>query len=207
MKDYHATVVIRNGRLKSLIDETGLSLRKLAIAANTCPSMLGRILNFRESPVTGYEGSRWRACVVKLCEFLQVNPEDIFPEHIRHIVESNKRECYVDQQTLTSADASLMLTPSQEAVRSDAIDAVHEVIDEAPLTDRERFVLNARFFADDPELRTSLASIGDALEVSQERVRQIEAKAMRKLRHPLRSDKLYEALDAFSEIGGTEHGN
>jgi len=100
-----------------------------------------------------------------------------------------------------------MLTPSQEAVRSDAIDAVHEVIDEAPLTDRERFVLNARFFADDPELRTSLASIGDALEVSQERVRQIEAKAMRKLRHPLRSDKLYEALDAFSEIGGTEHGN
>jgi RNA polymerase primary sigma factor len=66
------------------------------------------------------------------------------------------------------------------------------------LTDRERRVLALRFGLHDGSQRT-LEEVGNEFNVTRERVRQIEAKALRKMRHPTRSNKLkgfLEALDA-----------
>ena len=67
-----------------------------------------------------------------------------------------------------------------------------EVLD--TLTDREQKVLRLRFGLDDGRART-LEEVGKEFNVTRERIRQIEAKALRKLRHPSRSRKLKDFLD------------
>ena len=62
------------------------------------------------------------------------------------------------------------------------------------LTDREQKVLRLRFGLDDGRART-LEEVGKEFNVTRERIRQIEAKALRKLRHPSRSRKLKDYLD------------
>ena len=64
----------------------------------------------------------------------------------------------------------------------------------ATLTERERKVLRLRFGLDDGRART-LEEVGKEFNVTRERIRQIEAKALRKLRHPSRSRKLKDYLD------------
>jgi RNA polymerase primary sigma factor len=62
------------------------------------------------------------------------------------------------------------------------------------LTEREEKVLRLRFGLDDGRART-LEEVGKEFNVTRERIRQIEAKALRKLRHPSRSKKLKDYLD------------
>ena len=62
------------------------------------------------------------------------------------------------------------------------------------LTDREKKVLTLRFGLEDGRART-LEEVGSEFNVTRERIRQIEAKALRKLRHPSRSRKLKDYLD------------
>jgi RNA polymerase primary sigma factor len=62
------------------------------------------------------------------------------------------------------------------------------------LTDREEKVLRLRFGLDDGRART-LEEVGKEFNVTRERIRQIEAKALRNLRHPSRSKKLKDYLD------------
>ena len=67
-----------------------------------------------------------------------------------------------------------------------------EVLD--TLTEREQKVLRLRFGLDDGRART-LEEVGKEFSVTRERIRQIEAKALRKLRHPSRSKKLKDYLE------------
>ncbi len=69
---------------------------------------------------------------------------------------------------------------------------LEEVLDS--LTERERKVLRLRFGLDDGRART-LEEVGQVFGVTRERIRQIEAKALRKLRHPTRSKKLRDYLE------------
>ena len=65
------------------------------------------------------------------------------------------------------------------------------------LNDREARVLELRFGLEDGRSRT-LEEVGKDFGVTRERIRQIEAKALRKLRHPNRSKKLKDYLDVES---------
>ena len=62
------------------------------------------------------------------------------------------------------------------------------------LTEREQKVLKLRFGLEDGRART-LEEVGKTFDVTRERIRQIEAKALRKLRHPTRSKKLKDYLE------------
>ncbi len=62
------------------------------------------------------------------------------------------------------------------------------------LTPREEKVLRLRFGLEDGRPRT-LEEVGKEFQVTRERIRQIEAKALRKLRHPSRSKRLRDFLD------------
>ena len=82
--------------------------------------------------------------------------------------------------------------PSDAAAYSLLQEQLEEVM--ATLTDREKKVLSLRFGLEDGRART-LEEVGKEFNVTRERIRQIEAKALRKLRHPSRSRKLKDYLD------------
>ena len=84
------------------------------------------------------------------------------------------------------------LSPPESAAFMLLKKQLEEVLD--TLTDREKKVLSLRFGLDDGRSRT-LEEVGKEFGVTRERIRQIEAKALRKLKHPSRSKKLKDFLD------------
>ena len=82
--------------------------------------------------------------------------------------------------------------PADAASYSMLRDQLYEVLE--TLSDREQKVIRLRFGLDDGRQRT-LEEVGKEFEVTRERIRQIEAKALRKLRHPSRSRKLRDYLE------------
>jgi len=81
--------------------------------------------------------------------------------------------------------------PADETSRNLLREQMKDILDS--LSPRERHVLKLRFGLDDGQSRT-LEEVGQKFGVTRERVRQIEAKALRKLRHPMRSRKLKDYL-------------
>ncbi len=84
------------------------------------------------------------------------------------------------------------LAPSDAAAYELLKEQLEDVLD--TLTDREENVLRLRFGLDDGRTRT-LEEVGRVFGVTRERIRQIEAKALRKLRHPSRSKRLKDFLE------------
>jgi len=84
------------------------------------------------------------------------------------------------------------VSPSDHASYELLKEQLEDVLD--TLTDREENVLRLRFGLDDGRTRT-LEEVGKVFGVTRERIRQIEAKALRKLRHPSRSKQLKDFLD------------
>ena len=85
-----------------------------------------------------------------------------------------------------------VMSPDDYAANELLKDELNEVLLE--LTDREEKVLRLRFGLDDGRTRT-LEEVGKEFSVTRERIRQIEAKALRKLKHPSRSKRLKDFLD------------
>ncbi len=83
-------------------------------------------------------------------------------------------------------------SPSDHAAYELLKEQLEDVLD--TLTDREENVLRLRFGLDDGRTRT-LEEVGKVFGVTRERIRQIEAKALRKLRHPSRSKRLKDFLE------------
>ena len=90
--------------------------------------------------------------------------------------------------SLTSPRSRRPMRPSHQLLK----EQVEGVLDS--LTPRERRVLQLRFGLEDGRIRT-LEEVGRDFNVTRERIRQIEAKALRKLRHPSRSRKLKDYLE------------
>ncbi|MBQ9008807.1 MAG: sigma-70 family RNA polymerase sigma factor, partial [Clostridia bacterium] len=88
-----------------------------------------------------------------------------------------------DEEALPPAEAASFLLMREQLM---------EVLD--TLTPREKKVLTLRFGLEDGRQRT-LEEVGQEFNVTRERIRQIEAKALRKLRHPTRSRKLKDYLE------------
>ena len=84
------------------------------------------------------------------------------------------------------------LAPAEAAAYSLLKDQIEEALES--LNEREQKVLKLRFGLEDGRART-LEEVGKEFDVTRERIRQIEAKALRKLRHPSRSKKLRDYLD------------
>src|SRR5699024_992059 len=91
------------------------------------------------------------------------------------------------------------VSPSDHAAYELLKEQLEDVLD--TLTDREENVLRLRFGLDDGRTRT-LEEVGKVFGVTRERIRQIEAKALRKLRHPSRSKRLKDFLEELHNKAG-----
>jgi RNA polymerase primary sigma factor len=85
-----------------------------------------------------------------------------------------------------------IMSPVDTASHESLKDQIGSVLD--TLTPREQRILRLRFGLDDGRSRT-LQEVGKEFKVTRERIRQIEAKALRKLRHPTRSRRLKDYLE------------
>jgi len=120
----------------------------------------------------------------KVREIIKVSQEPVSLETpIGEEDDSHLGDFIEDQGALAPAEAA-----SHQLLREQVKDAL------GSLTQREQEVLRLRFGLDDGRSRT-LEEVGKEFKVTRERIRQIEAKALRKLRHPSRSRKLKDYLE------------
>src|SRR6266568_799045 len=125
---------------------------------------------------------------------------DITAEKVREIIKVSQEPVSLETPIGEEDDSHLgdfiedhtALAPADAASHQLLKEQVEDVLDS--LTERERKVLQLRFGLDDGRSRT-LEEVGKEFHVTRERIRQIEAKALRKLRHPSRSRKLKDYLD------------
>jgi RNA polymerase primary sigma factor len=125
---------------------------------------------------------------------------EISPEKVREIIKVSQEPVSLETPIGEEDDSHLgdfledqtALAPAEAASHQLLKEQVEDVLDS--LTERERKVLQLRFGLDDGRSRT-LEEVGKEFHVTRERIRQIEAKALRKLRHPSRSRKLKDYLD------------
>jgi RNA polymerase primary sigma factor len=124
----------------------------------------------------------------------------ITPDKVREIVKVSQEPVSLETPIGEEEDSHLgdFIPDNQALAPSDA--ASHKLLKEQVesvlegLTTRERRVLQLRFGLEDGRTRT-LEEVGREFNVTRERIRQIEAKALRKLRHPSRSRKLKDYLE------------
>jgi len=128
------------------------------------------------------------------------NGMEITPEKVREIIKVSQEPVSLETPIGEEEDSHLgdfiedhgALAPAEAASHQLLKEQVMEVL--SSLTPRERKVLELRFGLEDGRSRT-LEEVGREFQVTRERIRQIEAKALRKLRHPTRSKKLKDYLE------------
>ena len=124
----------------------------------------------------------------------------IVPEKVREIIKVSQQPVSLETPIGEEEDSHLGDFIEDPTALAPADAASHQMLKEAvgavlnTLTDREKKVLKLRFGLDDGRTRT-LEEVGKEFEVTRERIRQIEAKALRKLRHPRRAQSLKDYLD------------
>jgi RNA polymerase primary sigma factor len=125
---------------------------------------------------------------------------EITPQKVEEIIQVSREPISLETPIGEGEDSSLgdfvedpnTVPPSDVAAHQLLKEQINDVL--STLTPREQKVLKLRFGLEDGRNRT-LEEVGIEFHVTRERIRQIEAKALRKLRHPSRSKKLKDYLE------------
>ena len=120
----------------------------------------------------------------KVCEIEKISQDPVSLETTVGEEEDSKLADFIEDETIKS--------PVECATENMLREQLAEIID--TLTPREQKVIKMRYGLEDGHTRT-LEEVGKEFNVTRERIRQIEAKALRKLRHPSRSKKLVDFRD------------
>jgi len=180
---------LRNGRLVRYREKFGLTQTEAARLSGIGQSAWNAVECMR------FKGVRHSA-VKAIAEALDCSVEDIFPESLRHTNLSITRALYqeMDAGRLFAANTQKRLTLSDPSETDDAgngealRDRFLKVF--KTLTYREREILKLRYGLGEDGYTYTLEEVGKIFKVTRERVRMIEAKAIRKLQHPVRARQL-----------------
>jgi RNA polymerase primary sigma factor len=137
----------------------------------------------RRQPLEPALDRRWRRASAKVRRIIRIAQEPMSLETPIGVEENSYLGDFIEDETV--------LGPVDAASKQLLKEQMQAILDS--LSDRERRVLEMRFGLLDGQGHT-LEEVGQAFGVTRERIRQIEAKALRKLRHPLRSRKLRDYL-------------
>lgn len=177
MSEYHVEIRIRNNLILMKMQERGFdSLPAFCKAYGITYGTLLKFINMRES-IYAHDG-KLKPSIIRLCDKLQCSPEELFTAtQAEASLANNKRTLKIKESEmkfyLDHTDQKLL----EEKVHEDQlIEKVWEQV--GTLTAREQKVIKMRF-----EDSATLEDCAKALDVTRERIRQIEAKALRKLRH------------------------
>ena len=180
--EYLLDIRVKNNNLAMLMKALGIkNAAELSRVSGVTHTNIGQILNLKISATTA--NGNIRTYVQALADFFNVLPENLFPE-----------ECFHDPLYTNRVEREVsfaQLCPPSDGIGQDGNEALLEVLN--TLTARERDVIKRKFGLDGYEPAT-LEDIGKIHGVSHERVRQIQARAFRKLRDPSRSNQLKEII-------------
>lgn len=207
MKDYEVVVRVRNNRLLTKMRESGFpTLAALARASGIPNPTLGVIANLK-APALASTGD-WREPVAKLSAFLGCMPEELYPpQHLEAPLRKNRVAFQANLEEIESiaalgASLRTLAIPAEETmIREQAVASVRQALGMLP--PRLERILRIRFGIDCEE--KTLTEIGEMWGITRSRVAQIEAKAMRMLKHPCRGKILREALEPLG-CEGRYHG-
>ena len=198
MDEYNVKVTVRNNLIIKAIKDFGYTnLNNFAKATGVSISGLYGLVNLMEPPI-GVKGEFSKSAQA-LMEVLGACPSELWTdEQLTLRLDSNRTERVMSKEalqiTLQSSARSLIGLdyPEQEMVEEDMTRIMKDKLDS--LTPREAKILRLRFGFDDTPAHT-LEEVGKIFKVTREQIRHIEARALRKLRHPARSDDLKQFID------------
>lgn len=191
MKELELTLRVRNNRLKERREALGMTQPEFALAANVSLTAYRELEALRRSPQMHGDGCwRWRDIALQLARFHCVEPEELFPPAVLKVETpvASRRVNGDDLFPLLSAHQQQLIEgPEVAQERTELGEKLRRAL--AELRPRDAEVLRRRFGLDGGEEQT-LEQIGAEFELSRDRIRQIEARALRTLRHPSRAEPL-----------------
>lgn len=200
MKDYRISVKVRNNRLLKAIEEAGGKPgNKWCDKNGLTYKMVNDLINMTISPLL--ETGELSKTASMLCDVLGKIPDELWSAEQLRPLEKNFSELEMDYQQVVA-----MLPSDEQSYLPDFYKLENEqtrsLIESAlaTLTVKERAVMRLRFEDD-----LTLEECGEMLGVTRERVRQIEIKALRKLRHPARIGMYVDALDGIDDKARAEY--
>jgi RNA polymerase sigma factor (sigma-70 family) len=197
MNEYNVKVTVRNNLILQAIKDFGhTNLNNFAKATGVSITGLYSLVNLMEPPI-GVKGEFIKTAK-DLMEVLGACPSELWTdEQLTLRLDSNRTERVMSKEalqvTLQSNARSLIGLdyPEQEMIEEDMVRIVKDKLDS--LTPKEAEILRMRF-GFDGGIGHTLEEVGDKFKVTRERIRHIESGALRKLRHPSRSDDLQQFL-------------
>ena len=197
MNDIRIDIKVRNNRLVSLLESKYGNVAKFCKANGLQQERVGKYCNLKESPLKGtnkYNEIGWKDYAVRIADALGVLPDELWPEHMQEL----KLKVNTGFTTVTTDMVGRLLgsDPKANPVLTYEKNEAENLVANAlrSLTEREQQVISLRFGLEDGEV-LPLHAVGKVIGVTQERVRQIEAKALRKLRHPEKTEILKDLLE------------
>lgn len=198
MEEFNIKVSVRNNLILQAIKNQGYTnLNKFAKECDVSITGLYGLVNLKEAPLTG-EGE-FSKSAKELMEALGACPVELWTdEQLTMRLRSNTVERELSKEGLQIALQSNARSligldyPEQEIAEADSVRVISDKLDS--LTPREAKILRLRFGFDGGAGHT-LEEVGKIFNVTRERIRHIEAGALRKMRHPTRSDDLRNLLD------------
>ena len=198
MNDENYNDLLVQSRFRNLILWNLLSGRpmyKTALAAGVSYGALGGLLNLRDSPfLTTLDSTSvtYRDSAIKIAAYFNLPPEYVFPFALYALGLPDKVErqyCSAELLPLLAARnaPALLGNPESDMVANEKNAVISEAL--SALTPRERFVVKMRFGLEDGVGHT-LAETAKMISRTPERIRQLEAKAFRKLRQGKQVRKL-----------------
>jgi len=201
MKDLQVTVQIRNNQILERRVNLGITQATLSRATGISQSTCNGLETMRINPRSKKGG--FILAAEKLGIFFKVSAEVLFPEKMSAITENKVvREMDVENfAALADNLPSLLPSPENAVIALERRDAIEEALQ--TLSPKEAQVLKMRFGIGGSRDHT-LKEVGEHFGVQQERIRQIESVALRKLRHPARSHHLSPFEDTESEAADAD---
>jgi RNA polymerase sigma factor (sigma-70 family) len=195
--EYRIKVSVRNNLiLKAIEDQGHESIKHFCEVYDLKAVDVRNVINFTKRPMQ--PNGEFCTTANKLMEALGAAPTDLWTvEQLELGLTRNSVERVVGQKALDSllgmdnGEMIAIKSPDESVLNKEKNLAVLDVV--SSLTSREQKVLQLRFGLYGEEEHT-LEETGKIIDVTRERVRQIEAKALRKLRHPSRSRKVLEFI-------------
>jgi len=222
MKQLAVEVRVRNNLLLERRKKTGLNQRDFSYAADVHVEKYTQLETMKISPLQESGGVVlvWSETATKLAEFYEVAPEELFPEAIRNITKPVIRRTFDvdDLRALPEQQRVALLLPESTddlANMYDLKNKVEQVLE--TLDPREQEIIKRHFFGEETlaEIgcdvgsasvtwkkdkrgrRKKVVKLDKSAPIVAGRVGQIEAKALRKLRHPSRSNLLRAFADTY----------